>query len=140
MPVGPGRVHPGIMADETTPGAGAVTTVMVVDDHPGLRAALRGLLQREPGVRVVAEAATVEEAAGLIGHVRPAVTLLDISLSGESGLGAVPRLKAIHPEGRVVMYSLHDEPAYARAALDEGADGYVVKDDPSSLLVAVGAA
>jgi DNA-binding NarL/FixJ family response regulator len=48
-------------------------------------------------------------------------------------------LKRINPAGRVVMYSLHDEPAYARAALDEGADGYVVKDDPQGLLAAVGA-
>ena len=45
--------------------------------------------------------------------------------------------KHLHPAGRVVMYSLHDEPAYQRAALSEGADGYVVKDDPNGLLDAV---
>jgi DNA-binding NarL/FixJ family response regulator len=114
-----------------------VTTVLVVDDHPAVRAALCRLLQAQPGIRVVGVAGTVGEAAAIVEALHPAVTLLDLSMPGEGGLDALPRLKHLHPDGRVVVYSLHDEPAYQRAALSEGADGYVVKDDPNGLLDAV---
>jgi two-component system, NarL family, invasion response regulator UvrY len=115
----------------------APTTVLVVDDHPAVRLAMRRLLESLPGVDVVGEAATLAEAESVAGALHPAVTLLDISLPGESGLDGVPQLKRLNPGGRVVMFSLHDEPAYERIALREGADGYVVKDDPTALLEAV---
>jgi len=113
------------------------TTVLVVDDHPAVRAAMRRLLESLPGVAVVGEVATLAEAESIAGALHPSVTLLDISMPGESGLHVVPELKRLNPAGRIVMYSLHDEPAYRRVALREGADGYVVKDDPNGLLDAV---
>jgi DNA-binding NarL/FixJ family response regulator len=118
-------------------GSTSCTTVLIVDDHPAVRAALCALLHSQPGVRVVGTAATLDEAAAIVAALHPSVTLLDISMPGEGGLHAVPTLKQLHPTGRVVIYSLHDEPAYQRAALSEGADGYVVKDDPNGLLDAV---
>jgi DNA-binding NarL/FixJ family response regulator len=113
------------------------TTVLVVDDHPDVRSAIRRLLDSLPGVRVVGDVGSVAEATSAAGALHPALTLLDISMPGGSGLDAVQALKHLNPGGRVVMYSLHDEPAYARAALREGADGYVRKDDPNALLDAV---
>jgi DNA-binding NarL/FixJ family response regulator len=115
----------------------AHTTVLVVDDHPAVRSAMRRLLASVPGVDVVGDAATLAEAETLAGALHPAVTLLDISMPGESGLRVVHELKRLNPGGRIVMYSLHDEPAYERVARREGADGYVVKDDPNGLLEAV---
>jgi len=112
-------------------------TVVIVDDHPAVRDAVCRLLEAQPGVRVVGAAGTVAEAAAIVGALHPSVTLLDISMPGDGGLEALPMLKHLHPGGRVVMYSLHDEPAYQRAAMSEGADGYVVKDDPTGLLNAV---
>jgi DNA-binding NarL/FixJ family response regulator len=123
--------------DESISTRPAVTTVLVVDDHPAVRMAMRRLLESLPGVDIVGEVATLAEAESVAGVLRPSVTLLDISLPGESGLHAVPGLKRLNPGGRVVMYSLHDEPAYERVARSEGADGYVVKDDPNALLEAV---
>jgi DNA-binding NarL/FixJ family response regulator len=120
-----------------TPTGTRETTVLVVDDHPAVRAALCRLLGAQPGVAVVGSAGTIGEAASIVESLHPSVTLLDISMPGEDGLHAVATLKHLHPTGRVVMYSLHDEPAYQRAALSEGADGYVVKDDPNGLLDAV---
>jgi two-component system, NarL family, invasion response regulator UvrY len=113
--------------------------VLVVDDNDAVSRALSRLLQSHPGIRVVAVARTGAEAAALVVELRPEVTLLDISMPGQSGLSAVARLKHLHPDGRVVMCSLHDEPAFARAALREGADGYVVKDNPGGLFDAIGA-
>jgi two-component system, NarL family, invasion response regulator UvrY len=111
--------------------------VLVVDDNDAVRAGLCLLLQSHVQIRVVAVARTVAEAAAMIVELRPDVTLLDISMPGQSGLSAVARLKHLHPAGRVVMCSLHEEPAFARAALREGADGYVVKDNPTGLFDAV---
>ena len=119
--------------EPTLPG----TTILVVDDHPAVRSAMRRLLESVPGVDVVGDVATLAEAESLAGALHPAVTLLDISMPGGSGLNVVPELKRLNPDGRIVMYSLHDEPAYERVALREGADGYVVKDDPNALLEAV---
>jgi two-component system, NarL family, invasion response regulator UvrY len=113
------------------------TTVLVVDDHPAVRTAMRRLLESLPGVAVVGEVATLAEAESIAEALHPSVTLLDISMPGESGLHVVPELKRRNPAGRIVMYSLHDEPAYERVARREGADGYVVKDDPNGLLEAV---
>ncbi len=125
------------MSHSTAPLPHAPTTVLVVDDHPAVRLAIRRLLESVPGVDVVGEVATLAEAETATGALHPAVTLLDISMPGQSGLHGVPELKRLNPGGRVVMYSLHDEPAYERVARREGADGYVVKDDPNGLLDAV---
>jgi two-component system, NarL family, invasion response regulator UvrY len=124
------------MATPTTPRP-SQTTVLVVDDHPAVRQAMRRLLSSLPGVNVVGEAATLAEAETVAETLHPSVTLLDISMPGESGLHGVPELKRRNPAGRIVMYSLHDEPAYERIARREGADDYVVKDDPNGLLDAV---
>ncbi|HEY3764078.1 MAG TPA: response regulator transcription factor [Gaiellales bacterium] len=125
------------MAARPSPDHHEPITVLVVDDHPAVRAALCRLLESQPGVRVVGTAVSVAEARSAVTALRPEVTLLDISMPGTNGLDAVPQLKHLNPGGRVVMYSLHDEPAYLRAALRGGADGYVVKDDPNALLDAV---
>lgn len=111
--------------------------MLVVDDSAAVRTALGRMLGSHPDVRVVAVVATVAEAAAVVGELLPAVTVLDVSMPVRGGLGAVAMLKLLHPAGRVVMYSLHDEPAYQRAAFREGADGYVMKDDPSGLLAAI---
>jgi two-component system invasion response regulator UvrY len=111
--------------------------VLVVDDSAAVRTALGRMLGSHPDVRVVAVVGGVAEAAAIVGELRPAVTVLDVSMPVRGGLSAVAMLKRLHPAGRVVMYSLHDEPAYQRAAFREGADGYVMKDDPVGLLAAI---
>jgi two-component system, NarL family, invasion response regulator UvrY len=112
-------------------------TVLVVDDNATVRTALGRMLGTHPDVRVVAAVGSVAEAAAVVGELRPAVTVLDVSMPVRGGLSAVAMLKLLHPVGRVVMYSLHDEPAYQRAAFREGADGYVMKDDPGGLLAVI---
>jgi DNA-binding NarL/FixJ family response regulator len=111
--------------------------VLVVDDSAAVRAALCRMLQAHPGVRVLAAVGSGAEAAAIVAELRPAVTVLDVSMPGQSGLTALARLKLLNPAGRIVMYSLYDEPAYRRAALHGGADGYITKDNPSGLLRAI---
>ena len=111
--------------------------MLVVDDNAAMRAALERMLRCYPGVWVLGSVGSLGEAAAVVGELRPGVTVLDVSMPVNGGASAVATLKLLHPAGRVVMYSLHDEPAYQHAALCEGADGYVNKDDPGGLLAAI---
>lgn len=102
--------------------------VVIADDHMLAREGLRALLQREPGLEVVGEAACGEEAVALCLELRPDLALLDIRFgAGMDGLEAARRITAA-ADVRVVMLTLHDTPEYARAALEAGAMGFVTKD------------
>jgi DNA-binding NarL/FixJ family response regulator len=106
----------------------ATIRVVVADDHAMVRAGLTRLLQDLPGVDVVAVAADGREAIALIDEHRPDVALLDITMPGLSGLNALTRITADHPEVRVIMLSMHDNEEYVGHALKAGAAGYLLKD------------
>jgi DNA-binding NarL/FixJ family response regulator len=107
--------------------------VLLVDDHALMRAGVRRLLEEDGSCVVVGEAA---DARGAIREARrsPAdVVVLDVNLRDRSGLTAIDELR--DTGAHVVMLSMHDEPAYARRALELGASGYVVKDAADRELV-----
>jgi DNA-binding NarL/FixJ family response regulator len=107
--------------------------VLLVDDHALMRAGVRRLLEEDGTCVVVGEAA---DARGAIREARrsPAdVVVLDVNLRDRSGLTAIDELR--ETGAYVVMLSMHDEPAYARRALELGANGYVVKDAADRELV-----
>ncbi|PAX09201.1 response regulator [Sphingomonas lenta] len=114
--------------------------VLIADDHELAREGLRALLDREPGLVVVAEASTGEQAVALAEAHEPDLALLDIRYgAGMDGLEAARRIVEVAPNVRVVMLTLHDAPEYARAALEAGAMGYVTKDaSRDALLRAIG--
>ena len=115
--------------------------VLIVDDHNLVRAGLSRLLQGFPGIEVVAEARTADEAIDMARLHQPDLVLLDLSLPGRSGLEALSVILAAHSPPRVVMMSMHDDAAHARDALDRGATGFVVKDAaPQELELALRAA
>ncbi|MBN6150097.1 response regulator transcription factor [Xanthomonas sp. AmX2] len=102
--------------------------VIIVDDHHLVRAGLSRLLQTFADVDVVAEASNAQQAVDLATLHRPDLVLMDLSLPGRSGLDALTDVLQISPKTRVVMMSMHDDPAHVRDALDRGATGFVVKD------------
>jgi DNA-binding NarL/FixJ family response regulator len=109
---------------------------MLVDDHAVVRAGLRALFDRQPDMRVLAEAGTAAEAAATAAGAD--VVVLDLTLPGGGGMGLIPALLAHDPPPRVLVLTMHDDPAYARAALAAGATGYVVKTvGEADLLTAV---
>lgn len=114
--------------------------LLIADDHELAREGLRALLDREPGLDVVAEASTGERAVELCEALRPDLALLDVRFgAGVDGLEAARRIAAAAPEVRVVMLTLHDAPEYARAALEAGATGYMTEDaSRDALLRAIG--
>jgi two-component system response regulator NreC len=102
--------------------------VLLCDDHALIRSGLRLLLESEPDIHVVGEAANVEEAIERVREQLSDVLLLDVVLPGRSGLDAIPDLLATAPELKILMLSMQDDPSYARQAFSAGASGYLLKD------------
>lgn len=105
--------------------------LMLVDDHPLVRDGLRARLEAVPGLAVVAEAGSAEAALEGARIARPDIVVMDIGLRGTSGIEATARLLQALPGLRVLMLSMHDNPAYVQEALRAGARGYVLKDSPA---------
>jgi DNA-binding NarL/FixJ family response regulator len=101
--------------------------VMLVDDHTVVRAGLRLLVNAQADMEVVAEAASCEDALSRAPAARPDVLILDLSLPGGASLPLIDQLRSAGLNLHTLVLSMHDDPAYVRAALAAGATGYVVK-------------
>ena len=110
-------------------------SVVLVDDHAVVRTGLRLLLEAEPDLAVLAEASTAAEAVDRVAELKPAVLLLDISMPGGGGIGALERLRKASPETRVLMLTMHDDPEYLRVALVSGAAGFILKNAAGAELI-----
>jgi DNA-binding NarL/FixJ family response regulator len=110
-------------------------TFLVVDDHPVFRQGLVALIRSEERYKVSGEAGSAEEALAALEAGLPDIALVDISLTGQSGLDLVKTLKAAHPRILVLIISMHDEAVYAARALKAGARGYVMKQEAASVML-----
>jgi two-component system response regulator NreC len=110
--------------------------VLIVDDHAIVRSGLRLLIAREEGLTPVAEAANASEAIYRMIEQKPDVLLIDVTMRGESGIEAIPKLLAASPSSKVLVLSMHDDPRYVRDAFAAGASGYVLKEAADAELVA----
>jgi two-component system response regulator NreC len=110
--------------------------IVIVDDHPILRTAVREVLaQNRFDMSVVGEASTARDAVVLMDQ-RPAdLVLMDILLPGENGLSATREITRSHPGCRVLIYTTLTEPSHALEALSAGASGYVLKNQSIEDLV-----
>ena len=113
--------------------------VLIVDDHPIVRAGVRSLFTPASGVEVVGEAATGEEAVTLARHLEPEVVLCDLRLGeGADGVQTTAALRALDPAPAVVILTTFDRDAELLGAIEAGAAGYVLKDaSPESIVRAV---
>jgi two-component system response regulator NreC len=115
--------------------------VLLVDDHAVLRAGVAMLINAQPDMEVVGDAADGAAAITEARRLRPDVVLLDLTMPGTSGFDALRELVTIGPEVRVLVLTMHDDPAYARHVLAAGATGYVTKKAADrELLLAIRAA
>jgi DNA-binding NarL/FixJ family response regulator len=108
--------------------------VLVVDDHPIIRAGLRRLLAADLDVEVC-EAAGGREAVAVFREQRPGLVILDLSLPGIGGLEIIARLKTADPAARILVLSMYDDPIHVTRALQAGAAGYVSKNAPPDEIV-----
>lgn len=101
--------------------------VMLADDHAVLRAGLRALLNAEPDIEVVGEAADGEEAIALAERLKPDVVVMDITMPRMDGLQATRRLTERLPNTRVLILTMHAEDQYLFRVIEAGGAGYVLK-------------
>lgn len=112
--------------------------ILLVDDHAIVREGYRSLLNRQPGFNIIAEAETGEEAYTLFRQHNPDLVLLDLSLPGKGGLATLIQIRRLSPKANILIFSMHQNPAMAKKAIEAGARGYITKSsDPSTLLQAV---
>ena len=115
--------------------------VLLADDHTLVRAGIRRLIESQPDIEVVAEARNGDEALEQASLKRPDVALVDLDMPGKGGLEVAAEMRERFPEIAVVIMSMHDDPAYVRAALDRGVRGFIVKEGaPAELEIALRAA
>ena len=110
--------------------------VMIVDDHAILRAGLKMLVNAQADMEVVSEAPDGEKAIQEVQDTRPDVTLLDLTMPRIGGMKALQEIARSCRETRVLVLTMHDDPAYLRSALAAGASGYLLKRAVDSELLA----
>ncbi|WP_329052029.1 response regulator transcription factor [Amycolatopsis sp. NBC_01488] len=112
--------------------------VLVVDDHPLFRFGVCTLLDAEPGIEIVGEAASGAAAVDAAGALLPDVVVMDLHLPDLSGIQATRHIAAVSPDTGVLMLTMADESESVFAAMRAGARGYLLKDaEPDEIIRAV---
>jgi len=112
--------------------------VLLVDDHELVRAGFRRLLEDGDKFTVIAEAGSGEQAVQLYAKHKPDIVVMDISMPGIGGIGAVERIIARHPDAKILILSVHEDSVFATRALQAGAKGFIPKRGaPEEMIKAV---
>lgn len=110
-------------------------TILLVDDHAVVREGYRSMLQKQPGLRVVAEAADGAEAYRLFKEVRPDLVIMDLTMPGVGGIEGIRRIRQWDRGARILVFTMHENAGFAVQAIRAGARGYVTKSSPPEALV-----
>ncbi|MGW3284689.1 response regulator transcription factor [Streptomyces sp. NPDC001002] len=110
-------------------------SVVIADDHPVVRAGMRVLLSQDASFEVVAESSTVAETVRCVTEHQPSVLVLDLTMAGQSSLPSIPDLLTASPGTRILVLTMQEDPAFARASLRIGAAGYLLKEAAAEELV-----
>ena len=112
--------------------------IMLVDDHAIVREGYRSVLQKQPGLRVVAEADDGAAAYRLFKETQPDLVIMDLTMPGIGGIEAIRRIRQWDPAARILVFTMHQNSAFAVQAIRAGASGYVTKTSPPEALAAGG--
>ena len=110
--------------------------ILIVDDHAVVRAGLALLVNAAEDMETVGEAGTGREAILEARSTEPDVVLMDVMMPDQSGIEVLPQLLHEHPETKMLVLSMQDDPRYVREAFEAGASGYVLKEAADAELVA----
>src|SRR5271169_2374023 len=105
-----------------------LTTVLLADDHKIVRQGIRALLECEPDLKIVGETGDGGEAILLLADLRPDVLLTDFSMPRYTGIQLAAEIKRRGWSTKIVILSMHNDPAYVAAAFKHGASAYVLKE------------
>lgn len=103
-------------------------TVFIVDDHPVCRAGLRALINTEPVLEVIGEAAGASQSLCFLRDHTPDIVVLDLSLKEGSGMQIIKFIRSYLPDTKILVASMHNEYIYAERVLRQGANGYINKE------------
>ncbi len=109
--------------------------ILVADDQPYIRRAVRALLESRSGWEVIGEASDGREAIKKTGELHPDVIVMDMFMPNLNGLEATREIHASYPEAKVLILTLHDLPDLSRAVREAGAKGLVLKSDSNLFLI-----
>lgn len=109
-------------------------TLLLVDDHSLIRAGVRALVLDIPGYTVIGEASDGAQLLDAVERLNPDIILLDLSMRETGGLDALRKLKAVRPQSKVLILSMHTDPQLIMQALEIGAHGYLLKDTTATEL------
>ncbi len=123
-------------APPPAPPAPARRRVLLVDDHPFMRAGLGQLIERRPDLEVGGEAGNPVEAFQHLARAKPDLVLTDLTMPGRSGLEFIKDLRAAHADLAILVISMHDEAVYAERVIRAGARGYIMKEAGGENLLA----
>jgi two-component system, NarL family, invasion response regulator UvrY len=110
-------------------------TIMLVDDHAVVREGYRSVLHKQPGLRVVAEVADGAEAYVLYKKMQPSLVIMDLALPGIGGVEVIRRIRQWDAAARILVFTMHQNAAFAVQAIHAGARGYVTKTSAPEALV-----
>jgi two-component system, NarL family, response regulator NreC len=108
---------------------------LIVDDHTLFREGLRRLLESEPDIDVVGEAANATESVDKVRELAPDVVLMDIGMPGPSSFDAARTIQKLYPSSRLIFLTMHEDEEYLMQCLEVGAAGYLLKDSPAPRLI-----
>jgi len=111
------------------------TRIILADDHALVRDGLRLVIEAEPDLEVLGDASSAAEAVQRVAAAQPDVLLLDITMPGGGGIGALEEIRRVSPGTRVLMLTMHEDPEYLRVALVSGASGFILKNAAGSELL-----
>lgn len=114
---------------------GAITRVVIADDHTLVREGLRRILDSAPGIEIVGQADNGHTVLLQIIELQPDVAILDLSMPGLSGMNLIRRVKHDVPSTLILVLTMHGEEQYAMRAFRCGANGYLTKDSATEELV-----
>lgn len=104
--------------------------ILITDDHPIVRAGIRGILETQPEFEVVAEAENGREAVDKVRQLKPDVILMDLRMPEMDGVEAIAKIKERQPDSHILVLTTYDTDADIVRAVDAGATGYLLKDAP----------
>ena len=113
-------------------------SILIVDDHALLRQGIKKVLDLEPDLQVVGEAADGEEAVKMTLQLKPDIVLLDVNMPKKNGLEVTKELRDLVPQSKIVLLTIHDDENYVIEVVRAGATGYLLKDiEPGMLIKAI---
>lgn len=110
--------------------------ILIVDDHPLVREGLAARLSSVPGIDVAGDAGSAAQALEQLPRLQPDLLLTDIGMKEMNGIELTRLVTQQHPQVAVLILSMYDNPEYVQQSLQAGARGYVLKDAPSTQIVA----